>query len=81
MQPDRAAEAGGVIPPDPTREYRTVSERVRSGAASWASLQPNPLHGTDNLMEQVVARDNMIRARRRVCANKGAPGMDGRPTI
>jgi RNA-directed DNA polymerase len=31
-------------------------------------------------MELVVARDNMIRARQRVCANKGAPGIDGRTT-
>lgn len=31
-------------------------------------------------MKRVVAHDNMQRARRRVCANKGAPGIDGRTT-
>jgi len=31
-------------------------------------------------MELVVEADNMQRARQRVCANKGAPGIDGRTT-
>lgn len=33
--------------------------------------------GTESLMEQVVARDNMLAALRRVESNKGAPGNDG----
>jgi RNA-directed DNA polymerase len=32
---------------------------------------------TESLMEQVVARDNMLAALRRVESNKGAPGNDG----
>jgi len=33
--------------------------------------------GSESLMEQVVARENMLAALRRVEANKGAPGNDG----
>lgn len=33
--------------------------------------------GTESLMEQVVARENMLAALRRVESNKGAPGNDG----
>lgn len=33
---------------------------------------------TNNLLEQIVARDNMTAAYDRVCANKGAPGIDKR---
>jgi RNA-directed DNA polymerase len=33
--------------------------------------------GTESLMEQVVARENMLAALRRVERNKGAPGNDG----
>ena len=81
MKPARAAEAGGEIHAGLSQEYRTESGRVGPGAANCSSSQGNPLPATDSLMELVVARDNMIRARQRVCANKGAPGMDGRPTI
>jgi RNA-directed DNA polymerase len=33
--------------------------------------------GTDDLIEQIVARDNCIQALRRVRKNKGSPGVDG----
>jgi len=36
-----------------------------------------PREAGDNLMEQVVERQNMLRALRRVEQNKGAPGIDG----
>jgi len=29
------------------------------------------------MMEEVVRRENLIRALKRVCANKGSPGVDG----
>ena len=32
---------------------------------------------TDNLMEGVLRRENLLAALRRVRANKGAPGIDG----
>ncbi len=33
--------------------------------------------GNDHLMEQVVERDNLVRALKRVKQNKGSPGVDG----
>ncbi len=60
------------------REYRTESERVLSGVSNHSSFQANLLPVTTNLLEQVVARDNMFAAYERVCANKGAPGIDNR---
>lgn len=40
---------------------------------------PRGKHGGTqvNLLEQVLSRDNMLKAWKRVKANKGAPGMDG----
>ena len=40
---------------------------------------PSGKHGGTpvNLLEQVLSRDNMLKAWKRVKANKGAPGMDG----
>jgi len=75
-----AAEAGVETHSGHAGEYRTESGRVLCGAANWSSTQTNPLTGTEQLMEQVVDRENMLRARKRVCANKGAPGIDGRKT-
>ena len=80
MKSAGAAEAGGETHAGLPREYRTESGRVGTGAANCSSSQGNPLPATDSLMELVVARDNMIRARQRVCTHKGAPGIDGRTT-
>ncbi len=32
---------------------------------------------TSNLLERILARDNMLKAMRRVIANKGSHGVDG----
>lgn len=60
------------------KEHRTESERVLSGVSNHSSFQENLLPVANNLLEQVVARDNMFAAYERVCANKGAPGIDNR---
>jgi len=44
------------------------------GALRRGAMQP-ALH--DDLMERVLARENVLRAWKRVEANKGAPGIDG----
>ena len=49
----------------------------RSGEASTAA-NGNGRSGTDYLMEEVVGRDNLKAALKRVRKNKGSPGSDGR---
>src|SRR5258708_22383436 len=53
-----------------------TSEPGRSGEASTAA-SGNERSGTGHLMEEVVERDNLRRALKRVKANKGSPGIDG----
>jgi group II intron reverse transcriptase/maturase len=45
-----------------------------------ASQIAERLGESDRLMEMILERHNMIRAWKRVCANKGAPGVDGMRT-
>ena len=51
---------------------RNERERQASTAVE-GKTQP----GTEMLLEEVLRRENMLNALRRVCSNKGAPGMDG----
>jgi len=59
----------------PTGEARTAgregSESLRTTSASESPA------GTDRTMEEIVERENLKNALRRVKANKGAPGVDG----
>jgi len=53
-----------------SREYETVRHTNTAGT--------DPFHpGTECLIEAMVERENMMRAWKRVKANKGAPGIDG----
>ena len=45
-----------------------------------ASQLAESLGKSDRLMEMMLERNNIIRAWKRVCANKGAPGVDGMRT-
>lgn len=64
------------------RENRTESEKISLDESSNSSTEANlltvKLNNSNNLLEQVVARDNMFKAYNKVCANKGAPGIDKR---
>lgn len=53
-----------------------AARRGRSGEALAAALG-NARSGTERLMEEVVARENLQRALKRVKQNKGSPGVDG----
>ena len=53
-----------------------AAHRERSGEASTAA-GGNARSGTEHLMEEVVARENLRRALKRVKQNKGSPGVDG----
>lgn len=60
------------------RDDRTESVMVSSGVSNSSSSKDKLLPVINNLLEQVVARDNMLLAYERVCANKGVPGIDHR---
>ncbi len=66
------------------RENRAVLEKVSLDESNNSSTQNKPFpenHNNNpgnNLLEQVVAKDNMFKAYDKVCANKGAPGIDKR---
>jgi len=47
------------------------------GASNVTATKGNSSPERQELMEAVVGRENMIAALKRVCANKGAPGVDG----
>src|ERR1019366_7376922 len=53
------------------RAGRGESEPLKAVSA------PESLAGTDRTMEEIVERENLKEALRRVKANKGAPGVDG----
>ncbi len=63
-----------------TEEGRSEAPRARregteSLTANWETESPA---GTKQLMEEVCDRENLKRALRRVKANQGSPGIDGR---
>ena len=53
---------------------RTVSEGTESLVAERKTESPGI---TEQLMEEVIERENLKRAWKRVKANKGSPGVDG----
>jgi RNA-directed DNA polymerase len=54
-------------------EARGREEKVHQAVTASKRTEPMMM----DLMEQVVDRENMIRAWKRVRANKGSPGIDG----
>ena len=61
------------LPPISAGEARREEGKVRQAVP--ASERTEPI--MTDLMEQVVERENLIRAWKRVRANKGSPGIDG----
>ena len=53
------------------------SREYGHGASSSGATKGTPDQRAQNLMEEVVDRENMMKAWRRVKGNKGAPGVDG----
>jgi RNA-directed DNA polymerase len=56
---------------------RGEAPRVERSGEAQTATHGDERSGTDDLLEQIVARDNCIQALRRVRRNKGSPGMDG----
>ncbi|MBU8922938.1 MAG: group II intron reverse transcriptase/maturase [Bacteroidales bacterium] len=51
-----------------------AQQRSEIAVASFATEHPTE---SSHLMEMILERGNMLRALKRVCRNKGAPGVDG----
>jgi RNA-directed DNA polymerase len=49
----------------------------RCGSEGGAAAHGNERSGNGDLMERIVARDNLLEALRRVRRNRGSPGVDG----
>lgn len=67
----KPAEAG------PTTKSRGEAPRVRRGGEASSASGGDERSGSGDLMEMVVARDNMWAAWKRVKGNGGGPGGDG----
>lgn len=63
-------------------EVAVKPQGMAEGQSGTSAQLGNALHGESgtDLMEQVVARENMLAALKRVERNKGAAGIDGIPT-
>ena len=68
------------MPGRPGGEEREGGEAAERAAPDEAELAPSAQTGwgADDLLEQALARENMARAWKRVKANKGGAGVDGR---
>lgn len=65
----------------PTLEMVEPLEAVREGGALQMYPQEERRHRTtENLLEEILSRDNMFKALDRVMKNKGAGGIDGMET-
>ena len=62
-----------------SRQRVAVKPPGYAGAQSSlsAQLDPSSREGQSDLLEQILQRDNLLRAYKRVKQNKGAPGVDG----
>jgi RNA-directed DNA polymerase len=67
------AEMPESLPEDSGRKSRKYGKGASSGTARRETVRPE----TEQLMEAVVARENMLRAYKQVVSNKGAAGVDG----
>ena len=78
MSSERETEAGSEMFRGHFQGSVTESCGSDLTVSSCSSFDDKLLPVMNNLLEQIVARDNMYAAYNRVCANKGAPGIDNR---
>jgi RNA-directed DNA polymerase len=70
---DRRAE----MPEDSRKVAGGTSETKERERQASAAVKEKTQLGAERLLEEVLRRENMLRALGRVRSNKGAPGMDG----
>ena len=59
------------------RQRDGVEHEEYAGAQSFGSREIKETEDAENLLEQILSKDNMNRAYKRVKSNKGAAGIDG----
>jgi RNA-directed DNA polymerase len=77
MTGKRQAKQQGELPLDGTSEVPMPPESAPRVEPVKATDEPGNLAGTEQLMEEVCERGNLLRALKQVKANRGAPGVDG----
>ena len=78
MRADRKAEDGAEMRDADSESTGRKPEGYESGALGCPRAGTAPDPESQELLEQIVASENLHRAWKRVKANKGAPGVDGR---
>jgi group II intron reverse transcriptase/maturase len=64
--------------PEPARREVGEADHGRVGDEASSARDAQPSQGDDDLLGQALSRENMARAWKRVKANKGSAGVDGR---
>jgi len=75
--PERDADKKAVMPEHPRRIGGGTAERTGGAHPTGTAWEEHVGDQSSLTMEQVVCRENMLAAYRRVVSNKGAAGIDG----